>query len=405
MSKQDLFMAEELAAAGQPSADFTPAVAKLFESRITEKSDISEMTFLFKLFGTACFPRGELVAVAGKAKSGKTFFLSLLMAAGRFNGNVNLNPNLNGNVNLNLNANPNVNANLNPNGGQMPLERIREEPLRVLWYDTEQSQQSTQDILVNRIGRMVVGAVPEGTSSACQEALQNLYAFNVRMASWDERLRMFVDVVAYLKPDLVVLDGVRDLLSDINDGREAQAMTERLMQLAQQHKCCMVCVLHQNKSGADNTMRGWIGTELTNKVFEVYNCEKLRDRTFMVEQTMTRKYDIGRQLYYRVDEETQLPVVSEHPACNQPRDAQGRWVCQNAITVDLRKLFTTAMEGSNRKAFGELMAIALKKCGVVDARTYYSYLEEAQAQDIIRVEVHPATGKKWVTLTDGQLPF
>lgn len=396
-------MAEELAAAGQPSADFTPAVAKLFESRITEKSDICEMTFLFRLYGVACFPRGELVAVAGKAKSGKTFFLSLLMAAGRVNGNgnVNLNPNLNANPNLNLN----VNGNGNVNGGQMPLERIREEPLRVLWYDTEQSQQSTQDILVNRIGRMVGGAVPEGASSACHEALENLYAFNVRMASWDERLRMFMDVVAYLKPDLVVLDGVRDLLSDINDGREAQSMTERLMQLAQQHKCCIVCVLHQNKSGADNTMRGWIGTELTNKVFEVYNCEKLRDRTFKVEQTMTRKYDIGRQLYYRVDEDTQLPVVSEHPACNQPRDAQGRWVCQNAITVDLRKLFTTAMEGSNRKAFGELMAIALKKCGVVDARTYYSYLEEAQAQDIIRVEVHPATGKKWVTLTDGQLPF
>ena len=96
MSEHDFFMAEELAAAGQPSADFTPAVAKLFESRITEKSDISEMTFLFRLFGVACFPRGELVAVAGKAKSGKTFFLSLLMAAGRFNGNGNGNPNLNG---------------------------------------------------------------------------------------------------------------------------------------------------------------------------------------------------------------------------------------------------------------------------------------------------------------------
>ena len=388
-------MAEELAAAGQPSADFTPAVAKLFESRITEKSDISEMTFLFKLFGTACFPRGELVAVAGKAKSGKTFFLSLLMAAGRFNGN--------GNLNGNGNANPSEKG--EGDIYQMPLERIREEPLRVLWYDTEQSQQSTQDILVNRIGKMVEGSASEGASSASQEALQNLYAFNVRMASWDERLRMFMDVVAYLKPDLVVLDGVRDLLSDINDGREAQAMTERLMQLAQQHKCCIVCVLHQNKSGADNTMRGWIGTELTNKVFEVYNCEKLRDRTFKVEQTMTRKYDIGRQLYYRVDEDTQLPVVSEHPACDQPRDAQGRWVCQDAITVDLHKLFATAMEGSSRKPFNELMAVALKKCGVVDARTYYSYLEEAQAQDIIRVEVHPATGKKWVTLTDGQLPF
>ena len=31
------------------------------------------------------------------------------------------------------------------------LLRIREAPIRVLWYDTEQSAQSTQQILVNRI--------------------------------------------------------------------------------------------------------------------------------------------------------------------------------------------------------------------------------------------------------------
>jgi archaellum biogenesis ATPase FlaH len=329
------------------------------------------------MFKVPCFPRGELVAVAGKAKSGKTLFLSLLMANTLNNdhGPLTMNP---------------KSSTVNPE----PL--TMNQPLKVLWYDTEQSRQSTHDILKNRI-------VPLMGKEASLDT--NFYAFNVRTFSWEERLEMFKEAIPYLKPDLVVLDGVRDLLSDINDGREAQAMTERLMQLAQQHKCCMVCVLHQNKSGADNTMRGWIGTELTNKVFEVYNCEKLRDRTFKVEQTMTRKYDIGRQLYYRVDEDTQLPVVSEHPACSQPRDAQGRWVCQNAITVDLRKLFTTAMEGSSRKPFNELMAVALKKCGVVDARTYYSYLDEAQAQDIIRIEVHPATGKKWVTLTDGQLPF
>ena len=360
-------------------------IDELFLQRITAETNLPPMQPLFKMFDVPCFYRGELVADCGKAKSGKTFFLSILMAACLTEKALALER--------------------HTESDKGPPDPTEFKPLRVLWIDTEQSQQSTQDILVNRIGKMVGGSAAEEASSASHEALENLYAFNVRMASWDERLRMFMDVVAYLKPDLVVLDGVRDLLSDINDGREAQAMTERLMQLAQQHKCCIVCVLHQNKSGADNTMRGWIGTELTNKVFEVYNCEKLRDRTFKVEQTMTRKYDIGRQLYYRVDEDTQLPVVSEHPACNQPRDAQGRWVCQNAITVDLRKLFATAMEGSSRKPFGELMAIALKKCGVVDARTYYSYLEEAQAQDIIRVEVHPATGKKWVMLTDGQLPF
>ena len=31
------------------------------------------MEFLFRLFGKPCFPRGELVAITGKAKSGKTF--------------------------------------------------------------------------------------------------------------------------------------------------------------------------------------------------------------------------------------------------------------------------------------------------------------------------------------------
>ena len=37
------------------------------------------MQFLFRIFGMPCFPRGELVAVTGKAKSGKTLFNSLIM--------------------------------------------------------------------------------------------------------------------------------------------------------------------------------------------------------------------------------------------------------------------------------------------------------------------------------------
>ncbi|MBR1800440.1 MAG: hypothetical protein IJ767_02960 [Bacteroidaceae bacterium] len=38
------------------------------------------MDFLFRIFGKPCLPRGELVALTGKAKSGKTLFASILMA-------------------------------------------------------------------------------------------------------------------------------------------------------------------------------------------------------------------------------------------------------------------------------------------------------------------------------------
>ena len=79
MTQIESLIREELAQAGEPSK-FTPAVARLFENRITPESKVPEMDFLFRMFGTPCFPRGELVAVAGKAKSGKTFFLSLLMS-------------------------------------------------------------------------------------------------------------------------------------------------------------------------------------------------------------------------------------------------------------------------------------------------------------------------------------
>ena len=110
------------------------------------------------------------------------------------------------------------------------------------------------------------------------------------------------------------MDGVRDLLADINDGIRAQEIVEDLMKLAQQINCCMVCVLHQNKGAEDRNPRGWIGTELMNKAFEVYSCEKIKpENIFMIEQTHTRKYDLGELMFFRMDAETELPVVCDAP--------------------------------------------------------------------------------------------
>ena len=352
---------EELSLAGTAATALTPSVMKLFENRITEDSDVPELHFLFQMFKVPCFPRGELVAVAGKAKSGKTLFLSLLMAKS-------------------------LPLQKEGNQGNEPL--TMNHPLKVLWYDTEQSRQSTHDILKNRI-------VPLMGKEASLDT--NFYAFNVRTFSWEERLEMFKEAIPYLKPDLVVLDGVRDLLSDINDGREAQVITDTLMALAQEHNCCIVCVLHQNKSDSDSNLRGWIGTELTNKVFEVYSCEKLRDSTFSVTQARTRKYEIGRKLYYRMNPDTQLPVIVDQPTCEQPRDAQGRWVSNPTVSeVDVRKIFTIAMEGRTQRPYSELMAVALKKCGVIDAKAYYQYFKAAEEMGLLHKVQNPTTNVTWV---------
>ena len=266
--------------------------ARLERHRITQQKELPPMDFLFRIFGKPCFPRGELIGVTGKAKSGKTLFTSMLMACCVREEVLQL-------------QRPYTEAD---GSWQCP-------PIRCLWYDTEQSEQSTQDILRNRIMKLAgpdPPCPPEGGGASWESYYD---VFNVRSLHYDERMRLFEKAVRKYRPDLVVLDGVRDLLADINDGVKAQEVVERLMKLAQETRCCLVCILHQNKGAEDRNLRGWIGTELMNKAFEVYACEKTApENIFVVEQTHTRKYDLGGLLFFRMDPETEVPVVSDPPA-------------------------------------------------------------------------------------------
>ena len=250
--------------------------------RITRDKELPPMDFLFRIFGKPCFPRGELVVVTGKAKSGKTLFNSILMACCAKDEVLQV---------------------------QRPFDDVdgvwKCLPIHCLWYDTEQSEQSTQDILKNRVLR-----IANETPASC-----DYYdIFNVRSLHYKERLRLFDAAVLKYQPDIVLLDGVRDLMDDINDGVEAQKIVEHLMKLAQKTNCCLVCVLHQNKSAEDRNPRGWIGTEVMNKAFEVYSCEKVKpENIFVVEQTHTRKYDWEKLMFFRMDADTELPVTCEAP--------------------------------------------------------------------------------------------
>ena len=257
--------------------------------RITSDKQLQPIEFVYRVFGKPCFPRGELVAVTGKAKSGKTLLNSMLMACCVRDEVLQI---------------------------QRPFDDVGGVwqclPIKCLWYDTEQSEQSTQDILNNRILRMISNHEIGNQST---DATQYFDIFNVRCLHYDERLRLFVKAVMKYRPAVAILDGVRDLMADINDGVKAQQIVEDLMKLAQETNCCLVCVLHQNKSAEDRNPRGWLGTELMNKAFEVYSCEKIKpENIFVVEQTHTRKYDWDNLMFFRMDAETELPVICEGPA-------------------------------------------------------------------------------------------
>ena len=380
--------------------------------RITPETKLPPMQPLFKMFDTPCFYRGELVAACGKAKSGKTLFLSILMAAC-----------LTDKV--------------------LALKRLTDvKPLRVLWIDTEQSQQSTQDIMVNRIlplskeseesvksmapnpsaisveiesseesvksvasNPSTISVEIESSEKSVQSVASNLFAFNLRGLGFEKRREVVEAAIRHVRPDIVIIDGIKDLITDINDAVQATQIMEHLMALAQRGNCCIVNVLHQNKSEADRNMRGSIGTELTNKAFEVYECEYLeRHKLFRVTQTLSRRQRMSHRLCYVLSKEG-LPEACDEPQ-EQPRDMLGRWVSTKTKSEALVKLFNEAMEGRTQRKYSELMAVALKKCGVADAQAYYALVKEAEEQGIIRKAIHPDTKESWVELNDDSvLPF
>lgn len=321
-------------------------VDQLSQLRITATSQIPPHEFLFTWNGTPCFARGELVAVTGKAKSGKTYLNSLLMAACA-------------------------------GEGRLGLSRMGEKPLKVVWIDTEQSEDTTCEILRDRIGSMT-GSIPD----------EDLYhVFNLRKIKWQDRMQLVLSAVAICQPDLVIFDGIRDVVGDINDYTEAQNTIGQLLRVASDYHPCIACVLHQNKAVEDKTLRGALGTELQNKSFETYECTKDQDtRIFTIRQTATRKYDMPAKIQFCLDSNglpVQCAVAEEAPKRGQQEGFNGEYIDSNG-KIDKAKLFGYILQGGKYMSLAQLRQVVMNVANVHSFNFAFKLIEEARMQGILQ---------------------
>ena len=204
---------------------------RLLKQRILPSSDIPPHDFLFTWNDIPCFARAELVAVTGKAKSGKTYLNSILMAVAG--------------VPCAAHEELRVESVKCKVESFLGLRRMQGSPLKVLWIDTEQSEDSTHEILRDRIGKMI-GQDP---------AEDHYFVFNLRQINWQDREIMIESAIYVYEPDLVIFDGIRDVVGDINNYEDAQKIIGRLLAIASDRRTCIVCVLHQNKAIDDRNQK------------------------------------------------------------------------------------------------------------------------------------------------------
>jgi len=182
----------------------------------------------FNILGTL----GNFSLVKGKAKSKKSFFINMAIAAA-------------------------VGKGLLQNKLRSPL---KDDFNQVLYFDTEQSKYHVQKA-VKRICTQIGFGIPS-----------NLNTYGLRKSSPSERLKL-VEYAIENTPDLgfVVIDGIRDLIISINDESESTNMASKLLKWTEVYNIHIIVVLHENP-GSDKA-RGHIGTELTNKAETVIALE------------------------------------------------------------------------------------------------------------------------------------
>jgi hypothetical protein len=195
---------------------------------------------------------------------------------------------------------------------------------------------------------------------------------------------------------------------------------ERLMHLASEHHCAIVCVLHQNKSIEDHNPRGWIGTELKHKAFEMYECAKSSERIFTWAQTDTRKYDIPEVLSFAVNEEgipyrctekqlleaqfeAQRKMVAKMEKCggrlNKPYgDLNPKYAHKEGRkhVFDVKQLFTDIMTPGQTYQEEALKTEIYAATNAVKDKLHDEILQKAVAEKVILCTTNPFSKKEYV---------
>lgn len=130
--------------------------------------------------------------------------------------------------------------------------------------------------------------------------------FGLRPDNTADRVSLIENYIYMNDPQVVFIDGIRDLITDINDATQATEIVGKLMKWSHEKKCHICCVLHQNK--ADENARGHIGTEVVNKSETVFSVNKVFSEPIYseVKSIYTRGLEIKE---FQFSIENSLPVV------------------------------------------------------------------------------------------------
>ena len=191
--------------------------------------------------------KGNLLAITGPEGSGKSNFLGALLA---------------GTLCPPYRSIDTLGAEVEPN----------DKGCAVLYYDTEQSDEqlfkNTQRVF-KRVDRK---RIPGWFKTYGLVGMQRNDRLKSILRSMDHFYYQYDGI------HMVVIDGIADLLSGVNDEDSSVKLVDELFRLAAIYNCCIVVVLHLSPSGYK--LRGHLGSEIQRKAAGIISIEKDQNPQF-----------------------------------------------------------------------------------------------------------------------------
>lgn len=236
---------------------------------------------------------------------------------------------------------------------------------KVVWIDTEQGEyygSRTQSWILQ---------IAEVTSC------NNLFYYDLKIHHPTERVNIIEAILEACSPELLVIDGVRDLVFDINSPEESTNTATTLMKWADTHNIHVLTILHQNK-GNENA-RGHLGSEMVNKAETVIKVSQNEATQIMVEPELTRGRPFEAFALLRNDEG--IPslcdlITSSSPGSTKtvlPVDidpATHNEIVETVFTLSQNLRYAEVIQ--NIKGYFELHGI---KCGDNKAKGFCTYYQ------------------------------
>ena len=211
----------------------------------------------------------------------------------------------------------------------------------ILWIDTEQGKPECVKT-IRFVSKLV-----------CNNEMkhpENFYFYSLRQFNFEQRIQITEFLIQNIENlAFVVIDGIRDFVSSINDEKEATKIADFLLNWTQKNNIHILTILHQNKG--DTNARGHLGTELMNKAETVAKLSREENggtRLTIVEPEFTRHKDFEK-FAYSLDDVGNLTH----------EDAETEYQPQNPkvheLTADqLQKVIRTTFNGDSALKYSKL---------------------------------------------------